>query len=60
VAAGVGLNALPAQAERILYVDAAAPGSLPDFFWTDLTTNEYDFISTGSPPPVHVDNAGSS
>ena len=43
-----------------LAVDAAAPGSLPDFFWTDLTTNEYDFISTGSPPPVHVDNAGSS
>jgi hypothetical protein len=58
----VGLTVLNVPAERILYLDAAAPGALPNLFWTDLTTNEHDFIASGNAgfsPPVYVDNPGS-
>ena len=55
----LALSILPSPADRILYLDAAAPGSLPNLFWTDLTANQHDFIITGDPAPVHVDNPGS-
>jgi hypothetical protein len=51
-------GATPATAARILYLDAAAPGQAPEFYWADLSASAYDFIATGSPLPAHVDNPG--
>ncbi len=47
-AAVMWLQPLPASAERILYLDAAAPGILPGVVWADQTTNEYDFVNRGA------------
>jgi len=58
----VGLISLPALAERILYLDASAPGQgipgVPAPTWLDQTSNEYDFVAVGSPYPALVDNPG--
>ena len=62
VAVAMGICTLSVQAERILYLDAAAPGLMPDTFWVDLSESQHDFMATGmeSSRPIHVDNPGSS
>jgi len=37
--------ALPAAAERILYIDAAMPGNDPTNTWVDLSASGYDFAN---------------
>ena len=61
VAVLIGLIGLPVSAERILYLDASAPGEMSDTegtFWLDHTASEYDLIAVGAPAPTHVDNPG--
>ena len=45
--------ALPSAAERILYIDAAAPGDDPENIWADLSASGYDFVQAGSTPAAY-------
>ena len=45
--------ALPAAAERILYIDAAQPGGDPSNTWLDLSASGYDFANDLSSPATY-------
>jgi hypothetical protein len=46
-------TALPAWAERILYIDAALPGADPTNTWTDLSASGYDFANSVTNPATY-------
>ena len=46
-------TALPASAERILYIDAALPGADPTNTWADLSASGYDFANSVTNPATY-------